>query len=79
MIYRLIQMVDDQMVKTEFTEENILPAMEMRGFVLRGINRNPKQREELQGTPVFVGVCGPMWDGDAVRYEDNASYERLSA
>jgi len=79
MNYRLIQDVDGQLVRSDFTDENILPAMEMRGYVLTGINRNHRHRAELQGCPTFKGLCGPMWDGDAVRYEDIKSYERLSA
>ncbi len=78
MKYRLIQYVAGQMCRSEFTDENLLPAMEVRGYALNGFNQNKSNRAELQGQPKFRGVLGPMWDGDAVRYECPATYERLS-
>lgn len=78
MRYRLIQEVNGMAIKTEFNEENVIAAMEARGFALDGLNRNPRQREELQDQPKFKGLAGPMWDGDTVRYEDWKTYERLS-
>jgi hypothetical protein len=48
------------------------------GYVQTGVNRNPRQREELQGAPRFRGLVGPMWDGDALRYEDSKTYSDLS-
>jgi len=53
--------------------------MEVRGFPFVGINDNPRQRAELQGQPRFAGLCGPMWDGDGIRYECRAAYATLSA
>ncbi len=60
------------------TDENLVAALSIRGHELCGWNRNPRQRAELQGQPRFNGLCGPMWDGDAVRYESQAVYDRLS-
>lgn len=79
MKYRLIQEVDGQMIRSEFQGDNVFPAMEVRGFAHTGFNNNAKQRAELQGAPKFAGVLGPMWDGDAIRYETKAVYDRLSA
>jgi hypothetical protein len=50
-----------------------------RGFQCRGFNSNASQRLELQGAPKFTGLLGPMWDGDAIRYECSATYAELSA
>lgn len=54
-------------------------AMEARGFALTGYNDNPRQRAELQGAPKFRGLCGPMWNGDGLRYEDVQAHAVLSA
>lgn len=76
---RLIQVVDGRpLVGCETTMDNILPAFEVRGFEMTGINENPRQRAELQGWPVFSGLCGPMWDGDGVRYETQAANDIFS-
>lgn len=76
---RLIQTVDGQTLRTDFGPEvDLIAAMEVRGFAFIRENRNPRQRAELQGAPVFKGVLGPMWDGDALRYEDSETYRILS-
>jgi hypothetical protein len=51
----------------------------VEGFRCRGFNSNASQRQELQGAPKFTGLIGPMWDGDAIRYECSATYAELSA
>jgi len=51
----------------------------VEGFRCRGFNSNASQRHELQGAPKFTGLIGPMWDGDAIRYECSATYAELSA
>lgn len=43
-----------------------------------GPHYNPRNRAELQGAPTFRGWLGPMWDGDAIRYESADAYEALS-
>ncbi len=50
----------------------------IRGFTFVKLANNPSLRAELQGQPVFRGLLGPMWDGDAIRYEDQASNDFLS-
>lgn len=50
-----------------------------RGFHVTGLNSNPRQRTELQNQPKIEGYCGPMWDGDGIRYESAAAYRTLSA
>ncbi len=77
-LYRLIQTIDGQMIQTEGPFGNVVAALEARGFPLHGYNRNPRHRAELQGAPIFVGLCGPCWDGNAIRYEDRESNQRLS-
>jgi hypothetical protein len=49
------------------------------GFEVIGFNHNPRQRAELQGWPVFGKLCGPMWNGDHVRYETQEANDRFSA
>ena len=51
----------------------------VEGFELQSFNSNPAQRAQLQGQPKFVGLVGPMWDGNAIRYEDRAAYQELCA
>ena len=75
MKYRLVQ---DEGGMSEFDGDNIYPAMEVRGFDFIGFNINPRQRPELQNQPMFKQLAGPMWDGDAIRYEDSKTNERLS-
>lgn len=68
---RLIQTVDGVSIRSEFGPEvDLVAAMEVRGYAFLKLNRNPNQRAELQGVPKFEGLNGPMWDGDAIRYED---------
>jgi len=78
MKYRFVQCINGQLIATEFTEDNIVPAMEVRGYEFHGLNENPCHRVELQGQPTFTRLLGPMWDGDAIRYEDVATYKLLS-
>lgn len=77
MKYRVIQMVEGSMVKTEPLD--IFAWADAAGVKVVKLNSNPRQRAELQGQPVLERFCGPMWDGDAIRYEDTASNDRLSA
>lgn len=76
---RLIQTVDGMTLRNDFGPEvDLVLAMEVRGYKFRGYNSNPRQRAELQGAPKFVGLNGPMWDGDAIRYEDPATTKAVS-
>jgi hypothetical protein len=76
--YRLVQCIAGRMIVSEFDEQNILPAMEARGYTFTGLNNNHRQRTELQHQPVFSQLYGPMWDGDAIRYEDQKANDHLS-
>jgi len=76
MKYRIAQCVDGQIVTTE--PADIFAWAEVAGFQIVKLSNNPRQRAELQGQPIFVSLCGPMWDGDAVRYEDQRSNDILS-
>lgn len=79
MKYRLISCIDGRMTPEEFTDDNVISAMSIRGYELKDVNLNSRHREELQGQPIFHGLCGPMWDGDAIRYETTEAYRHLSA
>lgn len=67
---QLIQVVDGRpIVGCVVPRDTVVFAFGVRGFVMNGINDNPRQRKELQGWPYFSGLLGPMWNGDHVRYE----------
>ena len=67
-------------IVTEFPAGcDLIAAMEIRGFPFEKLHDNPRNRIQLQGHPKFKGLLGPMWDGDRIRYEDQASYDQLSA
>ena len=70
MKYRLVQTIENKLIATEFGPENVVSAMAVRGYKYIRLNYNSRQRDELQEQPIFTGILGPMWDGDAVRYED---------
>ena len=77
---RLVRMVDDQMIREDFgPQADLIAAMEIRGFVFTSSNFSGRQRAELQGQPRFAGLLGPMWDGDAIRYECAESNAMLSS
>lgn len=75
---RLIQTVDGSLIKSEFDIANIYECMEVRGYAFTHLSTNTRVRAELQNQPQFSGLCGPMWDGDAIRYEDQAANDTLS-
>lgn len=76
--FRVIQMVEGHMIRSDIEPHNFYAWCSARGLEPIGINSNPRHRDELQGQPKFQNLCGPMWDGDAVRYEDSKSNESLS-
>lgn len=76
--YRIVTFVDNDFIVNEFTTHQLIPALEVRGFSFMGYTNNPSVREELRVQPKFKGLLGPMWDGDAIRYESPAAYEILS-
>jgi hypothetical protein len=76
---RIIQTVDGEYIATTVDADNLIAAMEVRGFAFLRLNDNDRQRVELRGQPKFKGINGPMWDGDAIRYECPETYSSLSA
>lgn len=82
MEYRIVRSTDAGLEVVTFTASTPADAVleaAKHGYAFRGFNANPAQREQLQGQPKFTGLLGPMWDGDAIRYEDQAAYDELSA
>jgi hypothetical protein len=63
--------------KVEFDSESAAVAV---GHVVVGRN-TPRscQRVQLHDAPRFDGYLGPMWDGDALRYESSEAYAVLSS
>jgi hypothetical protein len=62
-----------------------IASMEAIGYEWTGLDPNTMrddgtmvQRIELHNQPKFKGLCGPMWDGDKIRYETWEVYEALS-
>lgn len=51
---------------------------EARGYKMTGVERRASLRPELRWQPKLEGFCGPMWDGDAVRYESTAFYNAMT-
>lgn len=78
-IYRTTAQGFDKIEIDGDTAEIVANRAAVEGFQCRGFNANPSQRLELQGAPKFNGLTGPMWDGDAIRYESSAVYAELSA
>lgn len=76
MKYRIVQTIEGKLIKTEPTDVYAWAAV--AGVEVTGYNHNPRQRAELQDQPRLKGFAGPMWDGDAVRYEDARAYAMLS-
>lgn len=82
-IYRLVSIIEGKMIAEDFTDANVIPAMEVRGYEFTGLCKRKQLREELQGAPMFSGVCGPCWGGDeirgpVIRYETTEAYAELS-
>ena len=77
MIYRIAQTINGHIVVDEITD--IFAWAEIRNLEVVAIKSNPRIRPELNGQPIFGSMIGPFWDGDAVRYEDETTHDRLSA
>jgi hypothetical protein len=77
MKYQIVQNVEGEFVVTNPTD--IYAWAEVSGIEITGINRNPRQRAELQEQPKLKGFCGPMWNGNnTIRYEDIRTYQIMS-
>lgn len=73
----LVQHLDGRFVTSVFeNEENLISAMEARGYGFEGIENSRRLRPELQGAPKFKGLVGPCWGGEQTpwRYEDPQAY-----
>jgi len=79
MRYTLVQIIDGQFVSSTFDGDDVYTGMEIRGYEFTGLNTNTHNRAELQEQPKFAGVCGPMWNGDGIRYECPKTYDILSS
>ena len=79
MQYQFVFTVDGRVMATEFSDNNVYSAMEVRGHNFVRMENGRHLREELRGQPVFSGVFGPMYGGPGcVRYETHEAYEILS-
>lgn len=76
MKYRIIQMIDGEMIVVEPTD--IFAWCDVNGVEITGTNNNPRQRAELQGQPKLAGFAGPAWDNGAIRYEGVEVYAHMS-
>jgi hypothetical protein len=84
--YHLVRNVEGLWIVDKFTEENVVPAMDVRGCPIDPTRTGGQHlRPELRGQPVFKNVLGPMWGGTdeetgepIVRYEDQKAYDSLS-
>lgn len=79
MLARVIIKTENGYLSHEVLSVSLIAFMAARGFTFRGLTDNQRQREELRGHPKFSGINGPMWDGDAIRYECPESYQDLSS
>lgn len=78
-VYQLVWTFEGLTLDARFSADNIIPAMDVRGFTLTGICRNPRLRAELQGQPTFRGLIGPCYGGPGViRYECPETYTLMS-
>lgn len=69
----LVRMVEGRMVADVISHEaDLIAALEVRGYALKGQATRRGLRPELQGAPTFEGLMGPCWGGDdhPLRYED---------
>lgn len=79
MKYQLVWTFEGLMMSQWFDADNVIPALDVRGFELTGINHNHRQRRELQGQPKFKGLIGPCYGGPGViRYECPETYAAFS-
>ena len=75
---RIYLTIEGNFIRHEVELDNLIAFMEVRGHQFVKLNDNNRQREELQGQPKFAGINGPMWDGDAIRYESVEAYASFS-
>jgi len=78
--YMVVLMFDAGTDNLYLDNNNIIPALEIRGFEFTGFTQSKALRAELQNQPVFKGLAGPMWGGmedgqPVVRYEAWAVFD----
>lgn len=78
MKYRIVELTAQGWQQTEVTDLSAWIMTRPDTEVTGTLNRKGP-REELQGKPYLKGFAGPMWDGDAIRYENSEANDRLSA
>ena len=77
-IYQVVGKVQGNLKTSTFTRE-ILEQI----FEVQGINKNSRQRIELQDQPKLKGMFGPMYNGmengnHIIRYESSEVFKILS-
>lgn len=81
--FEVVFATDEGMDVLYLDDNNIVPALSVRGFEFDGFVKSKVLRAELQNQPKFTGLCGPMWGGmqdgqPVVRYETPEAYDILS-
>lgn len=82
-VYKIVQTVSGRMVTTQ--PKSIRAWAYANGRAVYTVARVARLRPELRCQPRIEGLCGPMWDGlnhdgqPVIRYEDQATYDTLSA
>lgn len=79
--YRVVRRIDGELRARDYRmhRADFVGEMEALGFEYTGDHKSKVTRPELQSQPQFAGLCGPMWDGNAIRYEDPEANAILSA
>lgn len=63
----------------EFANENdAVRFLDEKGHAVTGRFTSQYARIELEGAMKISDLLGPFWDGDAIRYEDQPTYNALS-
>lgn len=75
---RIILTIEGETHCHDVDADNLIPFMEVRGYRFTKLNDNQSQREELRGQPKFLGINGPMWGADHIRYECPTTYAEMS-
>lgn len=78
MLYRIVELTADGWKQIETTDLSAF-IMSRADTEITGTLNRKGPRAELQGQPYLKGFAGPMWDGNAVRYENSNAHDRLSA
>lgn len=81
--YKIVRVMEGGTWTTTLTND-IMQFAKEEGYAFLNFVANDHNRRELQGQPRFVGLCGPMYDGEKggvaiVRYECPVAYEIMSS